>query len=102
MSNHIISIYFDKEGVILKWAQTGNKKNLTLPFHYSMYRDILQYHTHTVFLYLFIVKYYPKKEAKGATVSKTNIVEMNKKLAYPIHFFIKTGILKVLYSLYNI
>ena len=41
LSNHIISIYFDKEGVILKWAQTGNKKEFDTPFHYSMYRDIL-------------------------------------------------------------
>ena len=41
LSNHIISIYFDKEGVILKWAQTGNKKEFDTPFHYSMYQDIL-------------------------------------------------------------
>ena len=41
LSNHIISIYFDKEGVTLKWAQTGNKKEFDNPFHYSMYRDIL-------------------------------------------------------------
>ncbi len=49
----------------------GIKKEFDTPFHYSMYRDIL-YSTTLIpsFSSYFHCKYYPKKEAKGATYLK--------------------------------